>query len=278
MKICYNEATMMKNASLEQSMELCEKYGYDYIEIRLDKLKDYLDSHTVENLVDFFRSHELKPYAFNALEFISFRDKEGYDQILADFDFLVDVGLKIDCKKIVTVPSFSIGDYTISEIEKETARALKDLSDRAEKVGFKIAFEFCGDPTCSVNTLKQTNSIIKAVNRDNVGIVFDCFHFHAMNSRIEDLYEVDPGKIFVFHIDDVMDLPIGWLQDKHRLWPGEGAIDLDLIMTALKKIGYGEMASVELFNEDIWEWDLDKAFKAGMDTTKKVVSKYFGND
>jgi 2-keto-myo-inositol isomerase len=74
----------MKNSILKKDLELCEKYGYDLIEIRLDKLRDYLKTNTVEDLVDFFENSNIKPFAFNALEFITFRDEKGYKQILDD--------------------------------------------------------------------------------------------------------------------------------------------------------------------------------------------------
>jgi 2-keto-myo-inositol isomerase len=95
MKICFNQATTMKNSTLEKDLELCEKHGYELIEIRLDKLRDYLKTHSIDELVGFFEKSRIKPYAFNALEFITFRDEEGYKQIKEDLVFLWQVGEKI---------------------------------------------------------------------------------------------------------------------------------------------------------------------------------------
>ena len=275
MKICFNQATTMKYSSLEKDLEACEKYGYELIEIRLDKLKDYLKIHTVDELALFFKNSKIKPYAFNALEFIIFRDEEGYRQIKENLKFLCEVGEKINCKKIVVVPTFDIGEYTKSEIKQESIRALNDLADIAEKYGVKLAYEFVGYPSCSVNTFGQTYDIIKTLNRDSVGLVLDCFHFHAMNSRIEDLRSADPGKIFIFHIDDSEDMPAGVLRDNYRLWPGDGAINLNLILKTLKEIGYSEMASVELFRPEYWEWDIERAVRVGKEKTEEIVGKYF---
>lgn len=275
MKICFNEATTMKYSTLEKDLEFCEKFGYDLIEIRLDKLKDYLVDHTVEDLVEFFNNSKLKPFAFNALEFITFRDVEGYQQIKEDLNYLCQVGEKINCKKIVVVPTFDIGGYSKQEIKEESIRVLNELADMAESFNVKLAYEFVGYPNCSVNTFGQTYDIIQAVDRENVGMVLDCFHFHAMGSRIEDLKKADPNKIFIFHIDDSEDLPVGALRDDKRLWPGEGAIDLDAILSTLKEIGYNHMVSVELFRPEYWEWEVDKTIKVGKESTEAVVSKYF---
>ncbi|EZP77361.1 xylose isomerase [Parageobacillus genomosp. 1] len=275
MKIAFNEATTLKNSTLKKDLELCEKYGYDLIEIRLDKLREFLVDHTVEDLKTFFEHHRIKPYAFNALEFITFRDQEGYEQIRNDLQFLCQIGEVINCKTVIAVPTFDIGDYTKLEIKKETVRVLHELAQLAEPYGIRLALEFCGYPNCSVNTFAQAYDIVQEVNRDNVGIVLDCFHFHAMNSRIEDLQVADPSKIFVFHIDDCEDLPVGALRDHHRVWPGDGAIDLNRILHALKEIGYDEMASVELFRPEYWEWDIEKTIKTAKEKTEKILSSYF---
>jgi 2-keto-myo-inositol isomerase len=43
MKLSMNEATALKKSSLEKDLKLCEKYGYDMIEIRtMDCLVDRL--------------------------------------------------------------------------------------------------------------------------------------------------------------------------------------------------------------------------------------------
>ncbi|MBZ4645520.1 MAG: Xylose isomerase protein barrel [Clostridia bacterium] len=106
-------------------------------------------------------------------------------------------------------------------------------------------------------------------------MVLDCFHFHAMGSRLEDLQKADAKKIFIFHIDDAEDLPVGALRDHQRLWPGEGAIDLDSILKTLKEIGYNEMVSVELFRPEYWDWDIEEAIKVGKQKTETIVGKYF---
>lgn len=275
MKVCFNQATTMKNSTLEKDLVFCEKYGYELIEIRLDKLKDYLNTHTVDDLVNFFKTSRIKPYAFNALEFITFRDEEGYQEIKDNLQFLCEIGEKIDCRKIVVVPTFDIGGYSKTQIKEESIRVLNELADTAEKYGVKLAYEFVGYPNCSVNTFGQTYDIVKAVNRDSVGMVLDCFHFHAMGSRIEDLEETDPRKIFIFHIDDSEDLPVGALRDDKRLWPGEGAVDLTGILSTLKEIGYSEMVSIELFRPEYWNMDIEETIKVGKEKTEAVVGEYF---
>ncbi|MCT4619972.1 MAG: sugar phosphate isomerase/epimerase [Marinisporobacter sp.] len=275
MKICFNQATTMKYSTLEKDLQFCEKHGYDLIEIRIDKLKDYLTRNTVEDLVKFFENSHIKPFAFNALEFISFRTEEDFNEIVKDLEFICEVGEKIGCSQAVVVPTFDVGGYTIEEIKKETVEKINILADIAEKKNFKLAFEFVGYPNCSVNRFEQAYDIVKTVNKDHVGIVLDCFHFYAMLSNLSSLKEMDVKKLFIFHIDDAENLPFGALRDDKRIWPGDGAIDLDGILKILKEIGYDKMVSVELFRPEYWEWDIEKTIQVGKEKTIKVVSKYF---
>lgn len=43
MKTSYNEACARDCSTLEQDLSLCEKAGFDYIEIRLDMLRGWLN-------------------------------------------------------------------------------------------------------------------------------------------------------------------------------------------------------------------------------------------
>ncbi|MBP2034091.1 2-keto-myo-inositol isomerase [Clostridium algifaecis] len=276
MKIGFNEATTMKKSSLEKDLKFCEKYGYDLIEIRtMDKLKDYLETHTVEDLADYFKTHKIKPYAFNTLVFFNNRDEVGYKEIKEEFKYLCEVGQKIGCNTIIAVPLVTTEKITKTKIKESCVKVLNELADIGEKYGIRIAVEFLGHPQATVNTFGQAYDIIKTVNRDNVGITLDCFHFHGMGSNLEDLKHADGSKIFVVHINDTEDFPIGILTDEDRLWPGEGAIDLDGIFSTLKEIGYSEMASVELFRPEYYELEIEEAIKIGKEKTVAVVGKYF---
>ena len=77
LKLGYNEATCKENSSVEKDLELCEKYGYDYIELRLDMLKEYFKTHTIDDLKAFFAKSHLKPFAFNSIENINFCTPEA---------------------------------------------------------------------------------------------------------------------------------------------------------------------------------------------------------
>lgn len=78
-----------------------------------------------------------------------------------------------------------------------------------------------------------------------------------------------------FHIDDSEDYPIGTLTDANRVWPGEGVIPLKEILNTLKQIGFNKVATIELFNPQYWEWDVEKTIRTAKQTTGQNVIEIF---
>lgn len=277
MKLCFNEATTLENSNLARDLEYCEKHGYDFIEIRtMDKLPEYLEDNTIDDLAHFFETHHIKPLALNALVFFNNRDEQGHKEMMNEFENMLETAAKLGVKYIVAVPLVTEEKILKKDIKNSAVKVLEKLSNMAEPYDVKIAVEFVGHPQCTINTFGQAYDIVETVNRENVGLVFDCFHFHAMGSNIEDLKNADGSKIFILHIDDTEDFTIGLLTDEDRVWPGTGAIDLDGILSTLKEIGISEeVVSVELFRPEYYKMDPEEVIKTAKDTTVKVVSKYF---
>jgi 2-keto-myo-inositol isomerase len=276
MKLCFNEATTLENSNLVKDLEYCNKHGYDYIEIRtMDKLPEYLESHSMNDLAQFFNTNHIKPLALNALVFFNNRSEKEYQEVIEEFKSMLETAQKIGAPYIVAVPLVTEQKIVKAEIKNSCVQVLNELSELAEPYGVKIAVEFVGHPQCTVNTFDQAYDIVQTVNRDNVGLVLDCFHFHAMGSKLEDLKQADISKIFIVHIDDTEDFPIGFLTDEDRVWPGLGAIDLDAIFSTLKEKGYNDAVSVELFRPEYYQLNAEEAIKTAKETTVKAISEYY---
>lgn len=271
----YKPFTYKKGQSLMADLEMCEKYGFDYIEIRFDCVKDYLKEHTLEELADWFKNHHLKPWAYNTLIFFNQRDEAGEKEIDEEVDFILKVSKAIGMKMLITVPSFDVKDKSVSEIKEEAVARLRYLSD---KVGadMKISLEFCGAPNCSINQFGTAYDVVKAVDRDNVGVTVDTFHFHEMCSRLEDLRAADGKKIFAYHLNDCEDLPLGSCGDDKRLWPGEGVVDHAGIAAALKEIGFDGVCTIEEFRPEYYAMSHEDNVKKAAEVTRDFVQKYFG--
>lgn len=277
MKLCFNQATTLGSSTLVQDLELCEKHGYHLIEIRLDQLRAYLKTHTIQDLKAFFSTSRLQPFAFNALEGINFRSQQEWETLMEGLDLFCQVGKEIGCNRVVIVPTPDVGNRTVGEIRESSLEAIRRIDERARSNGWpvQLCLEFVGYPNLCINTFGQAYDIVEAAKMDNLGVVLDCFHFHAMGSRLEDLERADMEKIFILHIDDSEDLPVGAARDEHRLWPGEGAIPLGSIFQILKDKGYEEMASVELFRPEYYQMPVEDAIKIARKTSCRALEPFW---
>ncbi len=271
MKLGLHVGTICKNANLETALELCEANGYDVIELRMDMLRDYLTRHTIEGLSDWFASHNLKPHTLNPAPFFNFRDEAGWKELEDGFRQTCEYCAAIGCHTVNAVPTSDVGAKTTREIFEESVASLLRLAEIGKPYDVRLSVEFLGQPNCSVNTFRQAYEIVKAADSSHIGITLDCYHFHAMNSHLEDLLATDPGKIFTVHINDCEDYPVGQLNDTLRLWPGKGCINLDGSFSALKKIGYEGVVSVEEFRPEYYELAAEVSVQAAKAAMTEVL-------
>jgi 2-keto-myo-inositol isomerase len=275
MKLGFNEATALKckGQSLQADLETCEKYGYDYIEIRADCLKDYLKGHALGELAAWFKNHRLKPWAYNTLEFFNLRDTQGTKEIDAEIDFIIEAGNSIGMKMVNTVPSFNAGQIPVGTIKEDAVQSLRRIADKLMPHGISISLEFCGLPGCSISQFGTAYEVIKTADRPNVGITLDIFQFHGMDSHWEDLEKADGKKIFVFHLNDFDDIPIGSFEDHLRLWPGDGCSGYARTFNALKGIGFDGICTVETINPEYYTLSHDENIRVSKEKTLNVLSK-----
>jgi len=275
MKISYNEATALECSTLEKDLLLCEKIGYDFIEIRLDMLRDYLKTKTAKDLKTFFDNNRIKPHAFNALFNINFCDDKVWEAIIDDFMLACKIGAEIDSHYVVVVPTITKEPCTRSEkdIFEDSVANLSKLSDIGRDYAMKIAFEPVGNEGCCVRTVKQGWEIVKYIDREDVGITLDPFNlylYHKMND-FKDMKIVDTNKLFAVHVNDGDDLPLEVLDHCDRCFPGNGIINLKNYITTLREMNYKGPVSIETFRPSYWAKDPEWVIKEAYETTKKLL-------
>jgi 2-keto-myo-inositol isomerase len=275
MKLGFNEATCMKRSTVEQDLRLCEKYGYEYIELRLDMLKTYFAGKKIKDLQSFFSSSRIKPYAFNSIENINFCSPTQWDVMLSLFKFGCETAQAIGNAYLIVVPTMREDMHlkTSKEVFDDSVEVLTKLADTAKPYGVKLAFEPIGDKRWCVRSLDQALEIVQAVNRDDVGIALDSINLFLYNrlENIDTIDDVPPEKIFVYHIDDCENLPLGILDHCHRLYPGDGIIPLKEISRKLHNKGYNEICSVELFRPGYWELEPEIVIKTAAEKAARFL-------
>ena len=286
MKIGFNEGCnrFCENHSVLEDLALCEKYGFDYIDVQSECLDRELAAgkYTLEQLGDFFRSHKLKMLSYNALIFFNMKQTQAEkDAVMAQLDEIIRRCEILDCKMIVVVPSMDLPvKATVDEIKADAVAVLKEMVKKVEPHGIKLSLEFCGAPTMSINRFEYAYDIVKAVDSPLVGVTLDQFHFNAMASGWDALEKADGKKIFVWHLNGTENMPCGaaYNTDEVRLWPGEpgDCLDHKRFADTLKKIGFqGDVCTVEVFRPDYYKLSSEENIKKAAEVTRAHVAKYW---
>lgn len=283
MKIGFNQATSMNCSTLERDVILCDENGFDYIEFRLDKLREYLQDKSIDDLKLLLSGRKIKPHALNALYifddmFIDDKSRKNTD-LVDEFVWSCQIAKEIQAGYFIIVPPLQrdpqggpyVGDA--DKTHENCVRILTRLADIAEHYDVKLCFELVGFNRSSVRTLEQANHIINDVNRNNVGLVLDSYNLHlycGLNDFSE-IKSIDVKKIFCVHISNGDFVEIENATQQNRRFCDTGTVDLENFLRNLKESGYDSIVSVEIFRPEYWlhsaEWVIKNAYK----TTRKVM-------
>jgi sugar phosphate isomerase/epimerase len=107
----------------------------------------------------------------------------------------------------------------------------------------------------------------------NVGVLLDSWHWHHAGGTLKNI--IDAGKSRIVHVQvaDAPKLPPEEIKDSERLMPGEGIIDFRGFFGALKKIGYADGVSPEIFGRGLKEMPPEQGAALGLKTTTAVMRK-----
>jgi len=250
MRLALNGATIMPSP-IEGDITIASACGYAALEIWAGKLDAYLaQGLRLEALARHMAMRGIVPWCINSVEDITSRDRAA---VLHELRHRAGMARILGAPSIVVVPGHRNDGAQRSEAITEAADVLRSMSDVAGDVA--LAFEFLGKPGCSVSTLDMAIEIVERVDRANVGIVIDTFHFYAGGSSLDDLERAPIDRLFVVHINGCEDRPKPELTDAHRLYPGEGVTPALAILQRLRARGYDGVASVEIFRPEYWERD-----------------------
>lgn len=286
MKIGFNEGCdrYCEGHSVLRDLELCEQYGFDFIDIQSECLDRDLAAGkvTLEQLGEWFRTHRLKMLSYNALCFFNMKQTEAEKAaVMAELDEIVRRCGILGCKMIVVVPSKDIAVHaTRGEIRADAVAVLKEMLKKTQPYGIKLSLEFCGVPGMTINRFEDAYAVVQEVGSPLVGVTLDQYHFHAMASGWDALEKADGKKIFIWHLNDMEDVPCGaaYNTDEKRLWPGDarGCLDHKRYADTLKKIGFdGGCCTVEVFRPDYYRLSQEENVRAAAESAKAHVAKYW---
>ena len=85
----------------------------------------------------------------------------------------------------------------------------------------------------------------------NAGLLVDIFHCHCSGTTWETLAAIPGQRIVLAHLNDAPKVPVAQVNDRNRLLPGQGGLDIAGFLAALHKTGYAGPVSLEVFSNEL---------------------------
>lgn len=106
----------------------------------------------------------------------------------------------------------------------------------------------------------------------NCGLLVDTYHLHAAGEPMSVLSRLKKEQIVHVHINDAPNVPLDKIDDRNRLCPGEGVIDLAGFFAGLKAIKYTGPVSVEIFSDTLRALPMPEAARHAWAATQKLLA------
>jgi len=238
-------ASVCMGGSLEGKLAAAAKAGFRAVEL-------------FENDLTFFsgKPRDARRMAADlGLEIVAlqpFRDFESmpepirgrnFERAARKLELTQDLGARLLCL------CSNVSPEAIDDPERAAAD-LADLADLARQNGMRIGYEALAWGRC-VKDWTAAWDIIRAADRDNLGIVLDSFHICARGNPIEPIAALPGDRIALVQVADapamVMD-PLS-LSRHYRCYPGQGDYPIIDFLDAVTRADYRGPLSLEIFND-----------------------------
>ena len=271
-RIMLNTSTIRgQKVGIEKEVEIASQAGYDCIEPWLGELTEYKkQGKSLKDLGKKIADAGLTvESAIGFAEWIVNDDAKrakGLENAKHDMELVLELG----GKRIAAPPSGATNSTDVP-VEKIADR-YKALAEIGEKAGILPMAEVWGFSK-TLTTLSETVRAAMLSGHPKALVLPDVYHLYKGGSPFEDLLTLTPANFQVLHVNDYPDIPREKIQDKDRVYPGDGIAPYAQVFAALKKVGFQGLLSLELFNPEYWKQDALLVAKTGIEKIRAVVAK-----
>lgn len=195
---------------------------------------------------EFFALHQERGLSIATVEVLMSWADADRAAIVADAVPLFDLALQAGTDKVVAITSDPSGPTPAGVAER-----LALLCDLAAERDLRISFEFL--PWSVVPTLADALRLLAAVDRGNLGLVIDMWHWFRQpgGPDLDVLRSVPAGLVDVVQLCDAPASPPDDLvveTTTARLAPGEGDVDIRAVLDVLLAAGARPVVSTEVYS------------------------------
>tara|TARA_R110002049_G_scaffold231447_7_gene403876 strand:- start:309 stop:1265 length:957 start_codon:yes stop_codon:yes gene_type:complete len=125
-----------------------------------------------------------------------------------------------------------------------------------------------------LKTMGQAVGVALDTNHPQAKIIPDVYHMYISEGGFNGMKLLNGSIFAIFQFNDApKDMDIKMMEDKHRVFPGDGILPLPEILKDLKSIGYKGCVSLEMYNPEYYKEDMLEIAKTGLQKTIDVIVK-----
>ncbi|TVY08528.1 sugar phosphate isomerase/epimerase family protein [Paenibacillus cremeus] len=237
--------------SVENFAALASRFGFGAIDAGGTELEEWIAAAGRDGVQSFLQEKKVQIGSIGlSVEWRHDEDKfrAGLPRLAKDAQAAAELGVTRCCTYVL--PST---DYNAAHFMALATRRLRTCADILGAYGIRLGLEFVGPHHLRTRwanpfiwDIRSTLDWIGAIDKSNVGLLFDAYHWYTNEGTYEDILKLSADQIVHVHINDAPDVPVAEVLDNDRLYPGEGVIDLTAFLKGLQAIGYQGVVAQEI--------------------------------
>lgn len=223
------------------------------------------------------QEHKLKPAV---VQFpVEFRkDEATFRESLTGLAAAAQFAAAIGCPRMATwIPASS--ETPKAELRKTYKERFRLCAETLARSHVRLGLEFLGPlhlrKQYPYEFIWRMDEMLEFAGEcgPNVGLLLDSWHWHHAGANTRDIVAAGKQRIVHVQLADAPNLPPEKVLDRERLMPGEGVINWVEFFQALKKIGYEDGLSPEIFGRGLREMAPEEGAKLGLETALAMMRK-----
>jgi sugar phosphate isomerase/epimerase len=264
-------------AAQREAIDYAAKYGFDVVDADGNYLAGLSDA-DLSTLLDYMKSKNVG-WAMAGLPVDFRRDDSMFLDTLRVFPTYVRRLQRAGVTRVTTWLSPASKQLPYVKNFRQHAQRLRDVAAALNDGGVRFGIEYVAPKTAwasqkfpFIHTMAELKELIAEINKPNVGLVLDSWHWYNAGDTKDDILSLRPSDVVSVDFNDApAGIPIDQQIDNKRELPAAtGVIDAAGFLGSLEKIGYTGPVRAEPFNEAVRRMAPDQALSATMAALKKA--------
>ena len=261
MEFCLNACTLggvpFGTLPVPDQIHATKASGFDSIGLDIKALDDFTAK---GGSLDDLRA-QLDREKLRALEIHPLRSGPGIANGIEEITRAGNIGARLGVSWICATATADLGDYA------ELIRQLRTCADRFAAIGMRLGIEF--QPWLSIGSVGNARRLITDVDRPNVAIIVDPWHFFRGAADWPQLEKLTADEIaFVQFCDGGAPQGSAFADMGNRFLPGEGLFDLKRFANTLAATGFDGAIEVEVQSAGLRSYPLLEIGRKVMQATR----------